>query len=133
MNTIQKRFILFLFLCIGIRVLLVYVAKKLNSLNNLMYLKVMGILLIIPALGFFYIYATNSRTTGREVFGSKIWWNSLRPVHGFNYLLFGLMALSNNKKLYSNAWIPLLIDVCIGLLAFLIYHGKSNNFSKLIE
>jgi len=132
MNTIQKRFILFLVLCIGIRVLLVFLAKKLKSLENLLYLKVMGAFLIIPALGFFYIYATNSRETGREVFGSKIWWNSLRPVHGFNYLLFGLMALSNNKKLYSNAWIPLLIDVCIGLLAFLIYHGKSNNFSKLI-
>jgi hypothetical protein len=133
MNSIQKRFILFLFLCIGIRVLLVYLANKLKDLNNLVYLKVMGVLLLIPALGFFYIYVTNSRTTGREVFGSKIWWNSLRPLHGFNYLLFGLMALSNNKKLYSNAWIPLLIDVCIGLIAFLIYHGKSNNFSKLIE
>jgi hypothetical protein len=132
MNSIQKRFILFLFVCIGIRVLLVYLANKLKDLNNLVYLKAMGIILIIPALGFFYIYATNSRTTGREVFGSKIWWNSLRPLHGFNYLLFSLMALSNNKKLYSNAWIPLLIDVCIGLLAFLIYHGKSNNFSKLI-
>jgi len=133
MNNIQKRFFLFLFLCIGIRIIIVYVAKKLKSLNNLVYLKVMGLLLIIPALGFFYIYATNSRTTGREVFGSKIWWNSLRPVHGFNYLLFGLMALSNNKTLYSNAWIPLLIDVCIGLLAFLIYHGKSNNFIKLFN
>ena len=28
------------------------------------------------------------RKTGKEVFGSKIWWNDLRPVHASLYILF---------------------------------------------
>ena len=130
MSPIQQRFILFLFLCIGIRILLVYVAKKLKDHINVLYIKVMGGLLIIIGLGFLYSYF-NYKKNDKGAFGGNVWWNSLRSVHGINYLLFGLMALSNNRKLYSNAWIVLLIDVCIGLIAFLTYHYKSNIFIKL--
>ena len=30
----------------------------------------------------------NLRKTGLEVFGDKIWWNNLRPIHG---ILYGLL------------------------------------------
>ena len=132
MNTIQKRFILFLFFCLGIRVLFVYVAKKLKSYNNLSYLKVMGLILLVIGIGLFYSYF-NYNKNDKGAFGGVVWWNSLRLLHGFNYLLFGLMALSNNKMLYSNAWIVLLVDVCIGLIAFLLQQGKSNNFVKIFN
>ena len=130
MNDIQKRFSLFLFLCITIRSFLVYLAHKLK--DNSKYLKIMGLILLFPAIGFLYIYFTNGRKTGREVFGGKIWWNDLRPIHGIIYILFSLFALVNNKTMNNNAWIFLLIDVILGLVSFLVYHCQSNSFSKLL-
>ena len=129
MNPIQKRFSLFLFLCIVIRSFLIYISYKLK--NNSKYLKIMGLILLFPAFGFLYIYFTNKRKTGKEVFGGKIWWNDLRPIHGIIYILFSLFSLVNNKTMNNNAWLFLLIDVILGLSCFLVYHFKSNSFRKL--
>jgi hypothetical protein len=123
MNNIQKRFILFLFGCIGTRSLLVYLSKTTNK-TFLMYL---GYLALLPAIGFFYLFFSGSRKTGAEVFGDKIWWNNLRPIHGLLYLLFAYNAIIGN----INAWIYLLVDVLLGLSSFLIFHYYNGDFSKL--
>ena len=123
MNNIQKRFILFLFGCIGTRSLLVYLAKIANK-TFLMYL---GYLAILPAIGFLYLYFSGTRKTGSEVFGDKIWWNNLRPIHGLLYFLFAYNAIIGN----INAWIYLLVDVLLGLASFLIFHYYNGDFSKL--
>jgi uncharacterized integral membrane protein len=125
MNTIQKRFLLFLIGCIGTRTLFVYAAKNVDTT----YLRYMGYLALLPAIGFFYIYFTGSRQTGAEVFGSKIWWNDLRPIHGLFYLLFAVNAILGNKS----AWIYLLVDVIIGLLSFLTFHYYNGDFTKLLQ
>jgi hypothetical protein len=125
MNNIQKRFILFLFGCIGTRSLLVYLAKTTNKT----YLMYMGYLALLPAIGFFYLYLTGSRETGTEVFGDKIWWNNIRPIHGILYLLFAYNAIIGNQ----NAWIYLLVDVLFGLASFLIFHYNNGDFSKVIK
>jgi len=122
MNTIQKRFLLFLFGCIGTRSLFVYLAKNASKT----YLRYMGYLAILPAIGFFYLFLTGSRKTGPEVFGDKIWWNNLRPIHGIMYALFAYHAINGNDF----AWIYLLIDVIIGLVSFLIFHVYNNSFNK---
>ena len=114
MNIIQKRFLLFFIGCIGTRLLLVYIAKNID----IKLLKYMGYLLLLPAVGFIYIYLTGIRQTGAEVFGEKIWWNNLRPVHGLLYFLFSYNAINGNK----NSWIYLFVDVLLGLTSFLIYH-----------
>jgi hypothetical protein len=124
MNNIQKRFLLFLFGCIGIRSLFVYIAKNINS-QLLMY---MGYLALIPAIGFFYIFLTGTRQTGGEVFGEKIWWNNLRPLHGVLYFLFAYNAILGNK----NAWVYLLIDVIIGLISFFVFHLYNGDFKKVL-
>ena len=123
MNTIQKRFLLFLFGCIGTRVLLVYLAKS----DNKTYLRYMGYLSILPAIVFFYLFLSGSRQTGIEVFGDKIWWNDLRPIHGLLYLLFAYNAINGNNF----AWIYLLVDVIIGLVSFLSFHYYNNDFKDL--
>jgi hypothetical protein len=123
MNNIQKRFLLFLFGCIGTRSLLVYIAKTTNK-TLLMFL---GYLALLPAIGFFYLYFSGSRKTGAEVFGDKIWWNNLRPVHGLFYTLFAYNAINGNL----NAWIYLLVDVIFGLTSFLIFHYYNGDFYKL--
>jgi hypothetical protein len=124
MNTIQKRFLLFLFGCILVRSIFVYIAKTIS----LDYLPYLGVLALLPAIGFFYIFLTKSRQTGQEVFGEKIWWNNLRPIHGLLYLLFAIFAIQ--KK--SFAWIFLLIDVILGLSSFLIHHYTIGSFKQLI-
>ena len=123
MNNIQKRFLLFLIGCIGLRSLFVYLAK----IANKTYLKYIGYLALIPAIGFIYLFLSGARQTGTEVFGDKIWWNNLRPIHGFLYLLFAYNAINGNKM----AWVYLLIDVIIGLISFLGFHYYNNDFQKL--
>ena len=87
----------------------------------------MGYIAILPAIGFIIIYLTKSRTTGAEVFGGKIWWNDLRPIHSLLYGLFAYNAINQKKS----SWIYLLVDVIIGLLSFVIHHYNANSVSLL--
>ena len=118
MNTNTKRLLLFIFGCIGLRSLLAYIAK----IVNVKYLPYLGYLAIIPVIGWLYIYFTGSRTTGAEVFGDKIWWNNIRPLHAILYGLFAWNAINKN----TNAYIYLVIDVIFGLTAFIL--NKLNLF-----
>tara|TARA_B100001123_G_C14825521_1_gene834012 strand:+ start:177 stop:563 length:387 start_codon:yes stop_codon:yes gene_type:complete len=122
-QSLRKRFALFLLLCIPARILLVYLAKYIP----LKYLPIMGIIFLIIGCTFLYLNFFDKRKTGLETGGNAIWWNDIRPVHGFLAILFGILAL---KKI-RDAWIVLAIDVLFGLIAFLIFHGLNNNFSKL--
>ena len=124
MNIIQQRFIAFLFLCIPARLLFVYIAKTIS----LSYLPYLGLLALLPATGFLIIYFGGYRKTAGETFGQKIWWNDLRPVHAFLYYIFAFLAINKNKT----AFIPLLVDACVGLFSFLLYHYSVNSFKKLI-
>lgn len=117
MNQLQKRMLMFLFGCIVVRSLFVLIVKYINP----KYLPILGLLALIPAIGFIIIYLFDLRKRGNETFGQKIWWNSLRPVHASLYILFALLAFKKNK--YS--WIPLLLDVIFGLIAFIHHHYKN--------
>ena len=75
------------------------------------------------------IFLTGSRKTGAEVFGDKIWWNNLRPIHAILYTLFAYNAINKNRK----AWIYLFIDVIIGLISFIGYHYMEGNFTKVFN
>ena len=125
MNNIQKRFLLFLIGCIGTRSVFALIAKNIGT----QYLPYLGYLALLPAIGFIYIYFTGSRQTGAEVFGDKIWWNNLRPLHSLLYFLFAYNAIIGNKQ----AWIYLLVDVLIGLISFLVFHFRNGDFSKLFD
>lgn len=116
MKDITKRHILFLGGCIIIRLYLAYYVKNANKQQ----LKEISNLLLIPALGFLFIYLTGARKTGSETFGKPIWWNDLRPIHSLMYFTAAYMAYQSD----NNAFKPLLIDVIIGLSAFLNYHGS---------
>jgi uncharacterized integral membrane protein len=123
MNTMQKRFLLFLIGCIGVRTLFVLIAKNTSS----HYLPMLGYLSMLPAIGFIYIYLTGSRQIGAEVFGEKIWWNNLRPIHATLYFLFAYNAINGNRMAYQY----LLLDVAFGLLAFIVFHYKNGDFEKV--
>jgi hypothetical protein len=123
MNNLKQRIVLFLIGCIGIRSLFVIIAKNINT----NYLKYLGYLALLPAIGFMYIYLTGSRRTGPETFGEKIWWNNLRPIHSFLYFLFAYNAIIGNEQ----SWLYLLADVIIGLISFLTFHYVNGDFLRL--
>jgi hypothetical protein len=125
MNDLQKRFLMFLIGCIGVRSLFVIIAKYINA----DYLKYLGYVALLPAIGFMYIYLTGSRKTGAEVFGEKIWWNDLRPIHSILYFLFAYNAIIGNK----HSWIYLLVDVLIGLIGFFVHHSLNGNMLKVLN
>ena len=120
MEQLKKRILMFLIGCIGMRSLFVVIAKYIN----INYLKYLGFLALLPAIGFVYIYLTGARKTGPETFGEKIWWNNLRPIHAILYFLFAYNAIIGNKQ----AWLYLLADVLFGLISFLIYHYMKGDF-----
>lgn len=122
-NTIQRRFLLFLIGCIGSRVLFAVLAKN----SPIQYLPILGYIALLPAIGFIYIYITGSRKTGLEVGGGQIWWNFLRPLHSLIYFLFAYYAITKNRQ----SWKFLALDVSIGLLAFIYHHYNEGNFKKL--
>jgi hypothetical protein len=109
-----QRALLFLVGCIGSRSLLAYAAATIAPAN----LQILGFLTMIPVLGWIYILWTGSRKTGLETGGEPIWWNSLRPVHAFNYALFSALAIMRNEKAYY----VLVLDVFIGLFAWIHHH-----------
>jgi hypothetical protein len=114
MTPLQKRIALFLVGCMGTRLALVEIARRATPTV----LGVLGGLAVLPAVGFFLIYATHSRTKGPETFGAPIWWNHLRPIHGTFYAVFAYLAFLGNPK----AWMVLLADAIVGFLAFLHHH-----------
>jgi hypothetical protein len=124
MNTIQKRFLLFLIGCIGTRLAFTFLAKEIN----ISYLPYIGYLALLPVIGWFYIIFIGSRDMGAEVFGEKIWWKNLRIIHMTLYATFAYLAINKNKE----AWLVLLGDTLFGLSSFIVHHYKEGNFSKLM-
>jgi hypothetical protein len=117
MDNRHKRILLFLFFCIGTRALFTYVVAK----HEKKYRLGVTILLLIPAIGFGYIYANDLRKTGREVFGDKIWWNYMRPFHSLMYFLTAYLVNLGHEK----AFYPLALDTIAGLRAFTLYHTSA--------
>lgn len=109
-----QRLLLFLIGCIGTRTALAITAKYASP----EILQTMGALALLPAIGFYLICILKLRETGPEVFGEKIWWNNLRPIHGTMYLLFAIFAIQ--KKPF--AWMFLAADVVFGLTVYLTHH-----------
>ena len=112
MNDFQKRFLMFIFGCIGVRSALAYATKVVNP----DYLPYIGIVILLGAIRFIYLFFTNP--TGPQFLGKDIWWNNIRPVHFVFYLLFAITAFM--KKSY--AWVFLALDVVFAIGSFLVFH-----------
>lgn len=109
----SHRWAAFLFLCIPMRLLLVYIAKFGTHIIK----KILALALIFPAIAWLYLFFSNSRLNAFEA-GGNTWWNSIRPIHAILYIIACKLLLQNK----SNAFLPLLLDVIIGLIAFFHNH-----------
>jgi len=123
MNPLKIRFFLFLVFCIGSRLLFTAV----SAVSSGWILKMLGLIALIPVVGWFYIIFIGKRDTGIEVFGDKIWWKNLRPIHMLLWGTFAYLAISGNPQ----AWIILLVDTLFGLTSFLVYHWFAGDFEKI--
>lgn len=113
MSKEEKKIIKLFFLgCVPSRLLLVFIVFFINK-KYLYYLSFIG---FIISFGFLFNYIFEKKTG--STFNQIAWWNYLRPVHSLLYFIFGYLAY--NKNQYS--YIPLLIDVLIGTISFIIKH-----------
>jgi hypothetical protein len=103
------------------RLLIAFLAKHANK----KWLRIMGYVALVPAFGFMYLFFTGVRNKV-GAFGEKIWWKNLRLVHALLYSLFAYFAITGNR----DAWIYLLMDALVGLVAFLWVHSSNGDFSK---
>lgn len=123
-SALKKRFALFLFGCIPMRLALAALAYY----GGKWVVNTMALIALIISIGFMIIFLGGFRTRGIETGGELIWWNAIRPIHAFLYLAFGIMVFSGMRH---NAWKALLIDAILGLSAFLYYHSVNGNFAKI--
>ena len=106
--------VLFVLLCIPTRISLVVLAQR-ASVETV---KAMGYVALLPVMGFLTLFASDGRSTG--AFGQPVWWNALRPVHAALYAVFSILAIAEKPL----AWLPLAIDVLLGVIAF-VWNRKS--------
>jgi hypothetical protein len=111
--SLNNRILYFLAGCIVVRTLFVVVLKYTPK----QYLPYLGALLLAQSFGFLYLYFGNLRLSAPES-GGNTWWSHLRLIHGLLYLAAGIYAIQQKDI----AWVPLLIDVIFGLVAFLSHH-----------
>jgi hypothetical protein len=98
--------------CVGARLSL---AALLYFLGDSEWLRVFAVLLFAIAAGFAIIYTFGLRKTGIETDGRPIWWNVMRPVHAFLYLLAAQRAFLCDGKAASSF---VGTDALIGLMVF---------------
>ena len=122
MNTFQKIFLMFIFGCIFVRTLIVIAIFKMPK-EYLHYTSYIGLI-----IGFGFLYNFIFKKARGSTFNQIAWWNILSPIHAALYFTFAYLAYNENKY----AYVPLLIDVTIGLISFIIYHYFVGSFKKLI-
>jgi len=127
LTSIQRRFVLFLFGCMGARMAL---AWSVGRVRNIWLRSGLAVALLAMGLGFLVIYAGGLRKTGAETGGAPIWWNALRPLHGAIYVASALLLWRNHGSTASSLLVG---DTLVGLVAFLMYHWRSGNLKKVFQ
>lgn len=113
MFSVEKRKLLFLLGCIPIRIMI----AALPAYMDKSWLPYYGGMLMLPMMGFFYLYFNNFRLHAIES-GGTTWWAQFRLLHAVLYLCAVIYAFQGNQL----AWVPLIIDVMVGLVLFLNHH-----------
>jgi hypothetical protein len=116
----EKSMTLFLVGCIPVRLFLTYLSYI--CYRNTKYMNMIGVLCLFISIGFIMNFTFGLRKTGIETFGKPIWWNDLRPIHGFLYIQAAYFSFYSKE----NVWKILLLDTMIGLVAFIRHHNRKD-------
>ena len=98
--------------CVPTRLLLAVVVYALPD----RWLPVAGIVALFGAAGLLYRFATYTESQV-GAFKQRVTWNNVRPFHALMWIIFAVLALSQNKRA---KWIPV-IDIAMGCLFRVVY------------
>lgn len=113
MLSIETRYIYFLLLCIPLRIILAIIPFYLDK----KYFHFYGIFLSLIMISFFYLYFNNLRLNASEG-GGTTWWADFRLIHASLYMCACIYAFQRKRI----AWVPMIIDVLLGIVLFLHHH-----------
>lgn len=100
----------FLLGCIPARIIIALIPLYMKT----EWLSYYSIVLFAIAFSFLFLYFFNMRQTAFEA-GGVTWWANYRIIHGLLYLTAAIYAFNKDRS----AWIPLALDVIIGLSLFI--------------
>jgi len=109
----NQRIMYFLFGCITLRTIIAILPIYLPY----EWFPYLGTILLAIGTTFIYLYFNNLRLYAPEG-GGITWWANFRLLHGALYLVAAHYLLQKQRI----AWIPLTMDVILGLLLFLFNH-----------
>lgn len=101
--------------CLGTRLTIAYLIA-ISTAHNWLNVALM-VLVLLVGLGLFTLWFFGLRTNGFEA-GGKIWWNSLRPLHAFLWLLVATLMYVGKTTWASYV---VVIDVVLAIYARLIF------------
>ena len=113
-NNLLKRSFVFLIFCIGSRNLLVYIAYKKQ------YVEILSLITLLIGISFIKLAIGPKTVADKQLewLGDEdIWWHGMRLFHGIMYISFAMTYVYG----YKYAWLFLLIDVCVGLIVWIIH------------
>ena len=113
------RRIAFLVLCLGARAGLAAAARYLIERPLVRW----GLVAFaaLSSLGWLRLFLLKGRMNAPEAGGGGTWWHPLRPVHAALYAAFVLLAVRKDSDERQYAWVPLGVDVAVGLVAWLAH------------
>ena len=100
----------FLLGCIPVRIIIALLPLYIKT----EWLSYYSLPLFAIAFSFLFLYFFNMRQNAFEA-GGITWWANYRIIHGLLYLIAAIYAFNKNRS----AWIPLALDVIIGLSLFI--------------
>ena len=112
--TTQERILYFLIGCIGIRTIIA--VSPLYTPSE--WLPLLGLFTLSFGVSFLYLYFVNGRLNAPEG-GGVTWWASYRLLHGLLYVAASIYLFKKQRI----AWLPLTMDVLLGLGVFLVEHS----------
>lgn len=109
-----RSIILFLGLCIPLRLAIAYASTKIPG----EYMRYLAVALMAVAVGILYLYFAGARMSAPEA-GGVTWWAPYRLIIGALWLIAAIYAFQGRKDM---VWVPLVIDVLLGLAIFYVRH-----------
>lgn len=103
---------LYMFCCIPLRLCISLIPLYIPMKYNI----IIATILLLPAFGFLFLYATNQRLYAYESSNGKTWWKEYRLFHGMLYLTSGLYMFRKSRL----AFVPLLVDVLFSLVVYFV-------------
>jgi hypothetical protein len=113
----RARTIVFFSFCIMLRLFIAnvaYLATQPQSKHPIW--KSFALVPLAIGIGLAYLYFTNTRLNAPEG-GGTTWWAKYRLIHAMLYITAAIYILQGNDK----AWVPLVIDVLIGIVLKLMH------------